>query len=96
MDYISDIVTTKAGIEWNGITEHFQEKDYKFYSECQCSKTFYLYVVRYLPRNAPEDVVVEVPGLVEVAGVEGDAILLAPPLSLVQVVPVGLREKLIF
>ena len=55
-----------------------------------------LFVVPYLPRNAPEDVVVEVPGLVEVAGVEGDAILLAPPLSLVQVVPVGLREKLIF
>ena len=54
--------------------------------------------LRYLPRNAPEDVVVEIPGLVEVASVEGDAILLAPSLGLVQVVPVGLKcvQKLTF
>ena len=56
------------------------------------SSIYHLYFVRYLPRNAPEDVVVEIPGLVEVASVEGDAILLAPSLGLVQVVPVGLRE----
>ena len=36
--------------------------------------------------------IVEIPGLVEVPCVEGDAVLLAPTLRLIQVVPVGLWD----
>ena len=68
---------------------HFQ---FESFAASLLSSISHLYSVRYLPRNAPEDVVVEIPGLVEVASVEGYAILLAPSLGLVQVVPVGLKE----